>query len=646
MNIRYPIMPLRVKCDSCKKTLSVKEHLAGKKIKCPGCQSVVLVTATAPTKASAGMGPAKADPKKPTTPNPNKPSPETKPESPAHLPDGASVGNGKPVDAAPAELPQEDVEDEALAAFADEPKPDEEAEPQFIEFKCDYCDEMVKLPIELAGKQSQCPNPECKRIVKVPLPKKAEKKDWRKMDRKGPAAALINQPEQLDDAWGTQDATKAKQSSLKEAGAIEEPPEPSIGAAGWIARGIYGVIGLAILIGLGIAGSRLFQTKQHHRALEEAKQLVEGRDAKIKTPLLASLGHRAIAILYLREGKAIKAKEHFRGALSLADLSKLDDKNAAVNEQLSLVDLALAQIELGGEGDDLLTKARVDWESVRKELVLTLQKIRTPDVQVIALREVSARLFEKKQAELAIGLTASMSASEAGDKGRPPAFRQHIANLCALKKEKDLDRIKRPTGKEPADSNARVGFAEGRARQGDFDAALAMAQHPGSNKDKLDAFFGVAAVALLKGNKDEAGRFAKEALGMAKDKEVREWQLLQVVSIAARADSAAAVAEIAKNLSPAFKLRAQLEIFLATCEKASGEIPVDAMADLEATDKEGTTLALAWVAAAKRNAVNGASRDRTRRLFEDRVASANLPAALAERIRPMVDIGWYLGSTN
>src|SRR4051812_18674969 len=43
-------MPIRVKCDSCKKTLSVKDHLAGKKIKCPVCQSVVVVASAPPGK--------------------------------------------------------------------------------------------------------------------------------------------------------------------------------------------------------------------------------------------------------------------------------------------------------------------------------------------------------------------------------------------------------------------------------------------------------------------------------------------------------------------------------------------------------------------------------------------------------------------
>ena len=44
-------MPIRVKCENCKKTLSVKDQLAGKKIKCPVCQNVVVVSVAESTAA-------------------------------------------------------------------------------------------------------------------------------------------------------------------------------------------------------------------------------------------------------------------------------------------------------------------------------------------------------------------------------------------------------------------------------------------------------------------------------------------------------------------------------------------------------------------------------------------------------------------
>ena len=41
-------MPIRVKCGNCQKTLRVMDHLAGKKIKCPECQNVIVVSAMTP----------------------------------------------------------------------------------------------------------------------------------------------------------------------------------------------------------------------------------------------------------------------------------------------------------------------------------------------------------------------------------------------------------------------------------------------------------------------------------------------------------------------------------------------------------------------------------------------------------------------
>ncbi len=40
-------MPIRVKCSGCDKPLKVKDELAGKRIRCPGCQSVIRVPAAA-----------------------------------------------------------------------------------------------------------------------------------------------------------------------------------------------------------------------------------------------------------------------------------------------------------------------------------------------------------------------------------------------------------------------------------------------------------------------------------------------------------------------------------------------------------------------------------------------------------------------
>src|SRR5262245_44216520 len=140
-------MAIRFKCPHCKKALVVKDHLAGKRAACPVCK--------------------------------------------------------KPVPIPVPTAPPADVESLAAAAQADEPKaPVADTSQKPIEFNCPYCDEPQKVAAELGGKQTQCKD--CKRIIKVPMPKGEKPRDWRDMIKKGPTAALINLPEQLAGAWGTE----------------------------------------------------------------------------------------------------------------------------------------------------------------------------------------------------------------------------------------------------------------------------------------------------------------------------------------------------------------------------------------------------------------------------------------------------------
>lgn len=657
-------MPIRVKCDKCKKTLSVKDHLAGKKIKCPVCQNVVAVP-VAPPKASS---PSAAAASKPAPPAAAKkpaslakpgattiPAPEKLKSNGTPSPADTAKSNGTP-EPEMIELPPENIEAEAASAFADEPAAPaaEDGTPTTIDFKCTWCEEDLHLPVELAGKQAPCPNPECRRIIKVPLPKVAEKKDWRKMDRRGPAAAVINQPEQLENAWGTEEATRARQDSLAQAGAIDAPAKKPTGALAWLRIGFFAGVAVAIVVMICVAGYKLIDRSQQHHAIKEIEDLVNEKDPKIKNPLLRAEGYRALALLHLREGagKAEIARRHLLGALSLVESEISDNKNPAVNVQLFRIDLALAQVELGGDGDDVLRKNKLEWKDVRDALANTLSKIEGPEVQVMALREVGTRLFQKKQERLAIGLAAALSNSETPGK-HPAPFRQQIAMLYVLPDHEEMLNkiVKKPDPaslKELQDGHTRVGCAEGLAYKDDYITAFAIAQIPGPPKDQLEACLGVAAIAWQHKNKDEAAKFVKAALSLVKD--VKEpssswsWQQLQLVKLAACTEDAEAIKDIVKSLPAPFKLRAQLEIFLALCETSTGEVSADALQEIEAIDKEGITLALAWKALAQHNARHGASRARNRSIFEDRLGSVTLPNEITEMIRPMVDIGSYLGS--
>src|SRR5580698_4495610 len=118
-------MSIKFSCPHCSKALNVKDHLAGKKAQCPACKKVL------------------------TIPAPMKPG-------------------------------SHEVEALAAEAFADEEKRVAAQPSAKLEFQCPMCDEKISVNAALAGKQAPCP--ECRRIIKVPLPKKEEAKDWRQID--------------------------------------------------------------------------------------------------------------------------------------------------------------------------------------------------------------------------------------------------------------------------------------------------------------------------------------------------------------------------------------------------------------------------------------------------------------------------------
>jgi hypothetical protein len=164
----------------------------------------------------------------------------------------------------------------------------------------------------------------------------------------------------------------------------------------------------------------------------------------------------------------------------------------------------------------------------------------------------------------------------------------------------------------------------------------------------LQACIGVAAIALGdRKNKDEASKFIKDAIAIAKENDVSPvtpWQRLELIRLAARTEEDAVVKELAEGLgnSP-FRTCARLEVLKAQCEKAAGSLTADAFADIE-TEKEGSEqlLAQAWLIVARHNARNGAERKANRTIFEQYLKGS--PPAFAERLRPMVDIGTYQGA--
>src|SRR4051794_6150314 len=141
-------MSIKFSCPHCSKALNVKDALAGKKAQCPGCKQVLRI-----------------------------PAPQGKP------------GTGT------------DVEALAAAAFAEEEKQQAVESVEKIEFVCPMCDEKIAINTALCGKQAPCP--ECRRIIKVPLLKKAEAKDWRKIETRPGAGIRLDEAKGMEGTWGT-----------------------------------------------------------------------------------------------------------------------------------------------------------------------------------------------------------------------------------------------------------------------------------------------------------------------------------------------------------------------------------------------------------------------------------------------------------
>jgi len=542
-------MSIKFKCPHCKKPLAVKDEFAGKRANCPACKKPILIPA--------------------------------------------------PI------APPADLEAYAAAALTEEPAAKEQKPPELVEFDCPMCGDAIKMPADLAGKQGQCPA--CRNIIKVPQLKSEKPKDWREIGKKGPAAALINLPEQLEDAWGTELKGRVSRESLEDAGAIEVEVEP-VGAGGWIKRGLIAaaLVGFVALLVIGVKNRRADKIVKDAfaDALEEKKKLDDEKDPKKKLhPVLVATIDWAEGVRFLQQDKADKAREKFMAARGRFGGDTPSDM--LVDVDLFLIELARAQLDLGSDDEDRIrAKARMDWTDkkgstrhVQKEVSQTLDRIKTPEARVIAVLEIFGELLHRGQKELAIQVAAGQSA----DGTASPVYPHFVAILLAhgdVKRSPVL--IKPPNPKVALELPTRLAYAEGNARKGEYEEAMNLVIFNGLAAHKREAAIDVACVLLTdKSNKDavkQAGQFVDKAMQwyMEKGVNLNQWHTLQVCRAAYRfPNHAAAAKELADKLPKNFKPRAQLEWLYAQLEKDEGKAD-ELVKNLP--DPEGPARGLAWLA--------------------------------------------------
>src|SRR5687767_5507098 len=114
-------MAIEFNCPHCQHQYRLKDELAGKTATCKGCRQKITI-----------------------------PQPVT-------VPDAAAL------------------EAAAAAAYADEPaKAELDAASQVVNVECQFCNHKWTEPLTRAGKNTLCPNPECRQRVKIPEPKKED----------------------------------------------------------------------------------------------------------------------------------------------------------------------------------------------------------------------------------------------------------------------------------------------------------------------------------------------------------------------------------------------------------------------------------------------------------------------------------------
>jgi hypothetical protein len=548
-------MPIRITCPNCKRGMLVDERLAGKKGRCKACQQPITV---------------------PPLPASNSPA--------------------TPTASAPV-----DVEAEAAALFADEPKPAEQVEVKTIDFNCPYCDEPIQLSADLAGKRAPCP--ECKHIIKVPDLAKKDPKDWRKVEARGPSGARLPDQPELEGAWGSTTARGVGQKTLEEAGVLPkvERPRTRWQKVRWPVLGAS--LTLVVVVG-GVIGYRWWGRRAVEREVQAALTFADSSEANPATKAALSL---AAGTYYLRSRTASPAKaanKQFGTALTtLRSVPQGEERDAL------LADLALAEVEMGGDKPDADQELRLSWDKTHQLLLATLREIHDAEAKRRALRAVAQHLREYGQAARVLPLTNQLYAAADADKAaalavvgldffkaddrssaekaaeaalqlfpkdakapdaQAPSLRAEVVALALLLGKKTL-----PAAGDKAEdkNNELIGKAEALARQGKWEEARKEAGQIEEEVFQFRARLALAAAAVdakLPETVDTESALKMAEGGLGKKAEL-SWLMLSLIELAlGTAVPEERIQALADQIgNQALRGRAQLAIFQARLDKTN-----------------------------------------------------------------------------
>jgi hypothetical protein len=507
-----------------------------------------------------------------------------------------------------------------------------------ISFRCPYCDEQVQLAATLAGKQAPCP--QCRRIVKVPMPTKEGPKDWRSTGASLPSAARRDTEAAPEGSWGsgTTTTTTVSREALDEAAAVPETAEP-VPLKQRIVRYSTGVVATVAVLALAVFLWRTMREGERENNVGRAIESLKKVDAKDATPGGTAEIHRATLEYHRRAGQfdSLKnaTKEYVEALKSLSSAANI----APIERDLLLTALALEIVELGGDKAEVNGGQRILWKDLPRDLEQALRRIESPEVRNTGKRAVFRRLIERGQGPLAVQLaradgSAELRAAVAVDLAAAGAKNTALAEATTLSDKPEMatptllalwltlgqpDKAQALTP-APKDENdqkpetgARVGYAEGYFRSGKWtvEQVRTFAEASRSSVLKGRIYLAVAEAAIDKEQVDAAKTALTHALNVLEgDKRgFTPWYRWQLVQAACRAGSPELVKPLIEAISDnVLRGRAQLTVYRTRLASLTNKAEESSPTNVDANTLE---YALASEALARHNARFSSGIDKT-----------------------------------
>jgi hypothetical protein len=417
-----------------------------------------------------------------------------------------------------------DVDALAAAAFSDEPVKAQTVE-EMIPVTCAGCDHVWQVEASKEGKNVLCP--ECRKVNSVPIRKKAEKVDWRTGADGRPTLAKRETGMDVEGAFASTNIGSIGQQTAKKIvseRAAEE--EPEVRRKKLLKRG---AIGLIVVLLLGVGGNFACKKRTEARTegkMEDAVKELTGPDGT-KDVRFHALILRASGEFRIRKAATpddVKAAMlELQKAKNQASNVNPNAKNAEAGADRNgiLSEVAITQVELVGNAEQIEKGERMKQNDVVKEMRTTLQTIVDPDLQADTVRAMTRRLATLGQPTLAEESIRQLS--NYGDlAGHIGLELMRIDRVKFLANAEDMLK-KSGTGETPAPqalklilgkvskkgaetaAPSQIAYAEFNALKGDYAAAKTAAGNASKPEDKVKAYAAAGRIAAEAGAPEAAG---------------------------------------------------------------------------------------------------------------------------------------------